>query len=35
MNRIEPGATVSVTATFGNPTKGAIAYTPKLQGITF
>ena len=35
VNRIEPGATVSVTATFGNPTKGAIAYTPKLQGITF
>jgi hypothetical protein len=32
---LAPGATVTVTTTFGNPSKGAIAYTPKLQGITF
>jgi O-glycosyl hydrolase len=35
VNQLAPGATVTVTTTFGNPSKGAIAYTPKLQGITF
>jgi glucuronoarabinoxylan endo-1,4-beta-xylanase len=35
VNEIAPGATVSVTTTFGNPSKGSIAYTPTLQAITF
>jgi hypothetical protein len=35
VNQIAPGATVTVTTTFGNPSRGTIAYTPKLQGITF
>jgi hypothetical protein len=35
VNQVAPGATVTVTTTFGNPSKGAIAYTPTLQGITF
>lgn len=35
VNQLAPGATVTLTTTFGNPSKGAIAYTPKLLGITF
>jgi hypothetical protein len=32
---IAPGATVSVTTAFGNPSKGSISYTPKLYAISF
>jgi hypothetical protein len=32
---IAPGATVSVQTLFGNPSKGTIAYTPKLYSITY
>jgi hypothetical protein len=32
---IAPGATVTVTTTFGNPSKGSIGHTPKLFSITY
>ncbi|MEO7497190.1 MAG: glycoside hydrolase family 98 domain-containing protein [Massilia sp.] len=32
---IAPGATVSATTNFANPSKGAIGYTPRLYGTTF
>lgn len=32
---IAPGATLTVQTVFGNPSKGTIAYTPKLYSITY
>lgn len=34
INSIAPGATVSVSTNFANPSKGSINYTPKLYAVT-